>query len=57
MFIISLDYVLGTSIDQIKEMFHTKIIRSRRYHAETMTDADYADDRVFSQIYMVSASM
>ena len=39
LFIISLDYLLGTSIDLmlVKE-------RSRRYSAQTIMDADYADD-------------
>ena len=39
-FIIYLDYVLRTSIDEIEL---TKK-RSRRYPAKTITDADYADD-------------
>ena len=45
LFIICLDYVLRTSIDKIKEngVELTKK-RSRRYPAETITDADYADD-------------
>ena len=35
------------SIDRIKEnSFTLKKIRSRRYPAETITDADYADDIV-----------
>ena len=44
LFIISLDYVLKTSIDKIKEngLELTKK-RSRRYPAETITDADNAD--------------
>ena len=45
LFIIGLDYVLRTSIDNIREnglMLTTK--RSRRYPAKTITDADYADD-------------
>ena len=44
-FIISLDYVLRTSIDKIKENgFELIKKRSRRYPAKTITDADYADD-------------
>ena len=44
-FIISLDYVLRTSIDKIKENGF-KLIKesSRRYPAKTITDANYADD-------------
>ena len=45
LFIICLDYVLRTSIDQIKENgFELTKKRSRRYPATTITDADYADD-------------
>ena len=45
LFIICLDYVLRTSIDKIKENgFKLTKERSRRYHAKTITDADYADD-------------
>ena len=45
LFIICLDYVLRTSIDKIRENgFELTKIRSRRYLAETITDADYADD-------------
>ena len=37
--------VLQTSLDTIKEEgFTLKKARSRRYPAQTMTDADYADD-------------
>ena len=44
-FIICLDYVLRTSIDLIKENdFKLTKARSRRYPAQTITDADYADD-------------
>ena len=44
-FIICLDYVLRTSIDKIKEKaFKLTKERSRRYPAETITDADYADN-------------
>ena len=47
LFIICLDYVLRTSIDKIKENgFKLTKIRSRRYPAKTITDADYADDIV-----------
>ena len=45
LFIISLDYVLRTSIDQIRENgFDLTKKRSKRYPAKTITDADYADD-------------
>ena len=46
LFIICLDYVFGKSIDKIKENgFKLTKERSRRYHAKTITDADYVDDR------------
>ena len=45
LFIICLDYVLRTSIDNIRENgFMLTKKRSRRYPAKTITDADYADD-------------
>ena len=45
LFIICLDYVLSTSIDKIKEnSFKLTKERSRRYPAQTITDADYIDD-------------
>ena len=44
LFVIYLDYVLWTSIDQIKIFFHIKKTRSKRYPAKTMIDTDYADD-------------
>ena len=45
LFIISLDYVLRTSIDLMKEnCFKLAKERSRRYPAQTIMDADYADD-------------
>ena len=45
LFIICVDYVLRTSIDKIRENgFELTKKRSRRYHATTITDADYADD-------------
>ena len=48
MFIICLDYVLRTSIDLMKENgFKLAKERSRRYPAQTITDADYADDIAF----------
>ena len=44
-FIICLDYVLRTSIDNIRENgFVLTKKRSRRYPAKTITDANYADD-------------
>ena len=45
LFIICLDYLLRTSIDKIKDnSFKLAKERSRRYSAQTITDADYADD-------------
>ena len=45
LFIICLDYVFRTSIDNIRENgFVLTKKRSRRYPAKTITDADYADD-------------
>ena len=45
LFIISLDYVLRTSIDKIRENgFELTKKRSRRYPAKTITNADYAND-------------
>ena len=45
LFIICLKYVLKTSIDLIKENgFTLKKARIGWYPAETITDADYADD-------------
>ena len=45
LFIICLDYVLRTSIDKNKENdFKLTKERSRRYLAQTITDADYAYD-------------
>ena len=45
LFIICLDYVLRTSIDNIRENgFELTKKKSRRYPAKTITDADYADD-------------
>ena len=45
LFIICLDYVLRTSIDNIRENgFMLTKKRSRRYPAKAITDADYADD-------------
>ena len=42
---ICLDYVLITSIDIMKDNgFKMAKERSRRYPAQTITDADYADD-------------
>ena len=47
LFIIWLDYVLQTSIDLMKENdFTWKKARSLWYPAQTITDADYADDIV-----------
>ena len=44
LFIISLDYGLITSIDIMKDNgFKLAKERSRRYRAQTITDADYAD--------------
>ena len=45
LFIIVLDYVLRISIDENSELgFTLQPRRSRRYPAETITDADFADD-------------
>ena len=45
LFIICLDYVLGTSIDKIKEnCFELTKKRSRRYPAKTITDTNYVND-------------
>ena len=45
LFIICLDYVLRTSIDEIKEnSFKLTKERSRRYPTKTITNADYAND-------------
>ena len=45
LFIICLDDMLGTSIDKIKENgFKLTKERSRRYLAQTIVDAHYADD-------------
>ena len=45
LFIISLDYLIRTCIDKIKENgFKLRKERSRRYSAKTITDADYVDD-------------
>ena len=44
-FIICLDYMLRTSIDRMKENgFKLAKERSRRHFAQTITDANYADD-------------
>ena len=46
LFIICLDYVLRTLIDNIRENgFMLTKKRSRRYPAKTITDTDYADDK------------
>ena len=45
LFIICLDYMLRMTIDLIKENgFKLAKERSRRYPAQTITDADYTDD-------------
>ena len=50
LFIISLDYVIRTSIDKMKDNgFKTTKERSRRYPAQTITEADYADDIVLQE--------
>ena len=47
LFIICLDNGLRTSIDKIRENgFELTMKRTRRYPAKTITDADYADDKV-----------
>ena len=47
--ILCFDYVLRTTIDLRKEngFKFKKNAKSRRYHAENMTDADYVDDLEF----------
>ena len=48
LFIICLDYVLTTFIDKMKDNgFKLTKERSRRYPAQTITDADYDDDIAF----------
>ena len=45
LFTISLNYVLRTSIDKIKEnSLNVTKERNRSYSAKTITDTDYADD-------------
>ena len=45
LFIICLDNVLRTSVDKMKDNgFKSTQDRSRRYHAQTITDADHADN-------------
>ena len=45
LFIICFDYMLRTSIDVMKDNgFKLAKGRSRRYSAQIITDADYADD-------------
>ena len=45
LFIISLDYVLRTAIDKLKEnSFKPAKVRSRWYPVKTITDANYSDD-------------
>ena len=48
LFIIYLDYMIRTSIDKMKDN-GCKLAkeRSRRYPAQTITDADYTNDIVF----------
>ena len=58
--IICLDYVLWTSIDLIKNKMasHQKKARNRRYPAETIIDADYADDlALLSQIHLLKLNL
>ena len=45
LFIICLDYVLMTSIDNSKDNDFNLAKERRRYSAQTNPDADYADDR------------
>ena len=44
LFIICLDYVLRMSIDKIKDNGSNMTKERRRYPAQTITDADYAND-------------
>ena len=58
LFIICLDYVLRTSINQIKENgFELTKKKSRRYPATTITDADYADDIAIWQIHLTKPKL
>ena len=51
LYIICLDYVLRTSIDKMKDNgFKLTKERSRIYPAQTITDADYADDIALLEI-------
>ena len=47
-----LEYILRSSIDPIKDGSTLKKVQSRQYPAETITDADYADNLAFSQIHL-----
>ena len=50
LFIICQAYVFRMSIDKMKDHnFKLTKERSRRYPAQTITDADYADDWTFSK--------
>ena len=45
LFIFCMDYILRTSIDMMKDNgFELATEKSRRYPAQTITGADYADD-------------
>ena len=45
LFIICIDYILKTSLDNDRELgFTLTKRRSIRYHAEQITDTDYTDD-------------
>ena len=55
LFIICLDYMLRMSIDKMKKTkkknsFKLRKERSKRYPAQTITDADHADDIVLAII-------
>ena len=52
LFIICLDYVLRISIDKMKDNgFKLTKERSRRYPAQIIMDADYADDIAFMAMH------
>ena len=57
LFIICLDYVLRTSIDEIKENgFKQTKEKNRRYSVKKITDTDYTDDIVWNEPLLALAS-
>ena len=56
--VICLDYVLRTSMDKMKDNgFKLAKKRIRRYPAQTITDADYADDLAFLENTPIQAEI